>query len=200
MPQESNAQYDCNCIKETVIKSLLSHTFWEKFYGIPIERDVTTVYNGIIDGIITFVEQKSYDLALRRSKQEIVAENVKRRIRDEITRIVSESYELPPRSLSLFIGHALEEKVNALCEVFVTPYHHTVTLYPSHECCVCLETLSNVNRIYLFPCGHDICKKCCQENFFTHGRSRCPICNQNVDIENLRQTLFSPSAPPYWMP
>jgi len=64
-------------------------------------------------------------------------------------------------------------------------------LYTSTECVVCLEEFGgSVKRLYLKPCGHDICKQCAFDWFFGSNQKRtCPQCRANVNLDALQQDI-----------
>lgn len=61
--------------------------------------------------------------------------------------------------------------------------------YPSLSCCICMEDFTDVPRIYMTPCGHDICVNCAERWFFTENKNSCPICRQKVDKKALRLAI-----------
>lgn len=64
--------------------------------------------------------------------------------------------------------------------------------YPSQDCCVCYDTLHQNNRVFLRPCGHDICKTCIYGWFFGSNQNKtCPQCRANVNFERLNKDLAS---------
>lgn len=65
-------------------------------------------------------------------------------------------------------------------------------LYTSTECVVCLEEFGgSVKRLYLKPCGHDICKQCAFDWFFGSNQKRtCPQCRANVNLDALQNDII----------
>ncbi len=61
--------------------------------------------------------------------------------------------------------------------------------YTSLNCCICLEDFGDVPRIYMAPCGHDICVGCAERWFFTQSKNSCPLCRQTVDKKALRLAI-----------
>lgn len=61
--------------------------------------------------------------------------------------------------------------------------------YPSLNCCICMEDFADVPRIYMTPCGHDICVGCSERWFFTENKNSCPLCRQKVDKKALRLAI-----------
>jgi hypothetical protein len=69
-------------------------------------------------------------------------------------------------------------------------YTPTEKEYPSKDCCVCLESFKSVDRVFLRPCGHDMCKNCIFQWFFgKEGHKTCPTCRGTVNLERLSQDL-----------
>ncbi len=71
------------------------------------------------------------------------------------------------------------------------PANYDTTLYPSDECAVCYDELSPANRIFMHPCGHDMCKTCAREWFFSTNKATCPHCRTNVDKTKLQREVYS---------
>lgn len=63
--------------------------------------------------------------------------------------------------------------------------------YPSDECCVCIESFKDVRRIFLKPCGHDICVSCAYAWFFDGKNKTCPHCRAKVSLADLEKVLVS---------
>ena len=58
-------------------------------------------------------------------------------------------------------------------------------IYPSEDCCSCMESFDDVNRVFIKPCGHDICALCAQDWFFTNKNNTCPHCRTAADPTHL---------------
>jgi hypothetical protein len=69
--------------------------------------------------------------------------------------------------------------------------HHNHPTYPSESCCVCFDDFDGVTteRLFLKPCGHDICLTCALDYFFPHNKAdttkKCPICSSWVNLEEI---------------
>lgn len=61
--------------------------------------------------------------------------------------------------------------------------------YPSDDCCVCMESFKDVRRIFLKPCGHDICVTCAYAWFFDGKNKACPQCRAKVSLNDLERAL-----------
>lgn len=66
-------------------------------------------------------------------------------------------------------------------------------VYPSDDCCCCIESFDDVERVFLKPCGHDICKDCAYQWFFGGNNDSCPHCRATVDLNYL--SILVSSAP-----
>jgi len=61
--------------------------------------------------------------------------------------------------------------------------------YPSDDCCICMESFSDVKRIFLRPCGHDICMTCAYVWFLDNSNKTCPQCRTVVSLPDLEAAL-----------
>jgi len=73
-----------------------------------------------------------------------------------------------------------------------TVSHSPAKLYTSDECVICSEDFGGeVKRVYLKPCGHDICQKCAFEWFFgARQKKECPHCRSSVNLTKLEQDII----------
>ncbi len=98
-----------------------------------------------------------------------------------------------------FIGNTLKQKARECCNRFEQPrqtvHHHD--LYTSEDCCVCYDSFKDVQRVYLMPCGHDICRDCAQQWFFDQGKNSCPQCRAIIEKNDLRLALQNNRPPAY---
>ena len=60
--------------------------------------------------------------------------------------------------------------------------------YPSDDC-ICMESFSDVQRIFLRPCGHDICMTCAYAWFLENSNKTCPQCRAVVSLPDLEAAL-----------
>ncbi len=192
-------------ITDTILNSFSFAWIWGLF-GYERCFDQTHVYNGVIDGIVSFIEQQSYIYALQKTNNQHIARKIANKIRDEALAIITKSSELPLGVFARFVGSSLQTIVNEHCNRFDTPYqqntqqHHPQGVYPSEECCICYDSFADeVERIFLTPCGHDMCTKCCKQHFFVYNNSTCPKCRAKVNLTVLNSTLYAPSAPPPYL-
>ncbi len=61
--------------------------------------------------------------------------------------------------------------------------------YASDECCVCLEDMTSSTRVFLWPCGHDMCRSCAKETHIARGIENCSKCRSAVDKRMLQYAL-----------
>jgi hypothetical protein len=52
--------------------------------------------------------------------------------------------------------------------------------FPSEECCICYNELAEVGRIFLHPCGHDLCLRCARDLASRSSEMTCPQCRALV--------------------
>jgi len=59
--------------------------------------------------------------------------------------------------------------------------------FPTPECPVCYESFETVNRLFLSPCGHNMCKTCAYNWCFTNSNNSCPICRADINRQKLSE-------------
>lgn len=148
--------------------------------------DQSKVYDAIIDESINYVCDLAYKLK---------GERARTMIRKEIIDRISRMREIPIGFLLEYTGRALQDKL-AYVTNYDTPTQPQTTLYPSSECCICFDEFDGtVEQVFLYPCGHDVCKSCCRQHFFEHYNKTCPKCRANVNINKLRDVIFGLGSP-----
>lgn len=144
-------------------------------------------------GIIEFIQEKGYQYALKRTGNSAVA----RRAIDRLTKNLLRDND---RNLSLagYVGSSLKSKVRdilhhieyvgsspapapATAAAAAAPRPLFVT-YPSDECCVCLDGFDNSSheRMFLKPCGHDMCVTCYHRWVIEEKNRSCPLCRAHI--------------------
>jgi len=136
--------------------------------------------------IIKFFESKSYDYALKKTNNPVIADIIKKEIVAELI----QGLHVANLSLPDFIGKNREDKINAKINKLlqkeeislkdleakpIIPTAPNFTVYPSDKCCICYVKLASSNRILLDPCGHDLCSSC-----FKKYDKKCAICRADV--------------------
>jgi|GEM_PF-1334612 len=123
---------------------------------------------------------------------EFVGKALKRAVRDAMNRIdvpystsytptYNNSYNRPTPSAPSY------EEV-----YYATPApQYAFDVYPSDDCCCCLDSFDTVERIFIKPCGHDICKSCAMQWFFGGGNRSCPQCRAVVDRDYISVMIAS---------
>lgn len=194
-----------NCIArreiiEHVYKRVTTaQSFSELVCYIPITRASSYVEKQTIDGIINYCSRKSGIMAYSRTCNIHIANRIQARIEQEMKNMYANADTLLSGTFAPFVGTALREKVYQLCNQFDTPYQRPAqpqpavqqpVLYTEKECRVCMEPFSNtVIRMYVMPCGHDICTECARKHFVEYKHDACPACRQTVNRTDLEQKL-----------
>lgn len=157
--------------------------------------------------ILQYVMENSYTYA-----REITSRENARRIADYIYNYLfnycSQTATLSQGIFSGCIGTDLKNWVIQIYNQSTQGYNPAPVqqYYPSLSCCICLEDFADVPRIFMTPCGHDICVACAERWFFTERKGSCPLCRQTVDKKALRLAInqsvhdsakYAPSAPPF---
>ncbi len=161
--------------------------------------DEKTIQYAMNEEIEKFVNNKSYNTALYKTKNNAISQKVAKSILGELQKKHQSASFLFHGIFRNFIGNALKQKARECCNRFEQPlqtqHHHD--LYPSENCCVCFDSFKDVQRIYLMPCGHDICKVCAQQWFFDQRKNSCPQCRAITEKNDLRIALQNNRPPAY---
>lgn len=170
--------------------------------------DKNKVDGFILDAIIQSIEQSSYTIAYNQSYNSALATKVSQSIRKSAASYIQKQSFLDPQQLKQFFGYSLTQLVRDRINKIDIPYQQPYTppvvyntpkptappVYESASCCICLESFSaSYKRIYLKPCGHDICEGCALNWFFPADmpdRTRtCPHCRSSVNFDALFNDL-----------
>ncbi len=159
--------------------------------------------------ILDFIKEEAYYFAKELTNQ-IKARKIAQDIYDWLVYQCMQSTYLEQGIFSGYIGQDLyikiyqslqNEKPSSASSSPAQQY------YPSSDCCVCMESFNEVTRVFLTPCGHDICVDCAERWFFTENKANCPLCRSKVDKKKLRASInqavqnvvaYAPSAPPLY--
>lgn len=167
------------------------------FGSVSYERDLVDQY--IKSGLIDFIEEKAYKVAAKHIAKKERAKKIAESMRNNALALIAKNPNLDLRSLRPFIGESLKKAIDyelhssssTTVSDYAPSYDHP--LYPSQDCPVCFEPFGSdhVERIFLTPCGHDICKECARQWFFeASNRSSCPQCRATVDRKVLERALY----------
>jgi hypothetical protein len=123
---------------------------------------------------------------------EFVGTALKRAVSDAMNRIdapynttYNNSYNRPKPSAPSY------EAVYYAAPAYSSERHYEFDVYPSDDCCCCLDSFDTVARIFIKPCGHDICKSCAKQWFFGGGNRSCPQCRAVVDRDYISVAIAS---------
>lgn len=160
----------------------------------------------VLSTLLDLVKNKSYQYALEESNNRTVSEKIATSIRNNALAIIQKPAVLDIESLRPFFGDNLKRRIRQELHRFDVPYQqnygvsyseqpisyteqpYAAHYYPSEACCVCLEKFDIVERVFLKPCGHDMCKICAIEWFYEYNADRtktCPICRSWVNLDQL---------------
>ena len=193
--------------KERVVKKPVRKyiTVWEEVKETVPETNFKTVrekrwhntrlIERVSSAIVQFIGGESYNYAVRKTNNPVVADIVKREMTSEVLKRVKSRY----LSLSDYLGQERERKIdekirrimrqenvranNLQKPTYVkpapkpaAPVKPNFKTYPSDSCCICLDSFNNKRRVFLKPCGHDICADC-----FKNYKEQCAICRTKVE-------------------
>jgi len=192
---DSLAHNNINTIKEHIIAASTKLTAWERMFHLNIERTIDEVQNNVHSGIIDFVEHQSYRYAFEKTNNAYIANKVSKNMRNFCAKKITQTGEFKPGALSQFVGQTLHEAVSEQCNRFDAIYDTTSTRIV--KCQICWEKFVEPECIALSPCRHNICKNCAHEYFLSQqGIPRCPRCTKPIDLNDMQEKLYAPSAPP----
>lgn len=167
----------------------------------------------LLSAIIDTVESNTYNYAYDQTRNSTVASKITQTIRTKLMRLIERKQTLDAQDLRPFFGYPLQQAIRT--EIANIPYqnntpynnqpynygssghsgasgHHGYTgaTYASPACCICFDNFGGATqRIFLKPCGHDICTMCALDYFFPNNlpdqTKKCPICRSWVNLEEL---------------
>lgn len=164
----------------------------------------------ISSAVLEYIEKTSYHYAYDRIKDSSLATRISESMRNNALALIAQNSAVDFERLAPFVGFALERAVNDKVKQWApvvsqkptapissvarpsAPPVQNEKMYTSSECCVCLEDFEGtVERIYLKPCGHDMCKICAYEWFFgTTQKKECPQCRGPVNLNKLQEDIL----------
>jgi len=168
--------------------------------------------------VLEYIEKTSYSYAYARTYDRNISMRIAMSMRNNALALIAQNSTLNYERLTPFVGYALERAINdkinrkeydyapvkpsapaAPAKPSIESYQPqrpsappAEKLHPSEECCVCLEDFGgNIERVYLKPCGHDICKKCTFDWFFgVTQKTTCPQCRGSVNLNKLQNDII----------
>ncbi len=155
------------------------------------EYNAHDVQEAIHAHVVNHIEDTVRNIAYDYTRDGNTINQLVKHFSNEATRILTQSSNLGGRFAD-FLHDKLKQKVWRAKEKFDKEWREQqpqIQLYPSEDCCVCMEDFDDVQRIFLFPCGHDICAGCAHQWFFGQHKSSCPHCRSTVNCSKLRETL-----------
>jgi hypothetical protein len=193
-PNHENSQLKglSESITTTIINSNNYETTWNwNSFGFENLYPLDYVEQSIRGGLLEFVKEASYKQA-RKITNNAQAQLIASTLYDRLLSIMSQSIELERGIFAEYIGSTLAFIVQTVFENLhycTNPTTAPITTYPSDSCIVCMEDFYQVTRVFLKPCGHDMCVNCAERWFFTENKSTCPLCRAKIDKKALRQSI-----------
>lgn len=137
----------------------------------------------VASALITYIEETAYSLAYKKTSDSSIANRIADSIRNNAQARMQNYGFLDTNAMSSFVGRKLEEAVtDAAQQLTPKPTVPSYPEYPSEECMVCYESFDkNHQRIFLRPCGHDMCRDCAQAHFVAYHNTTCPKCRGVVN-------------------
>ena len=168
----------------------------------------------LLSAIIETVESNTYNYAFDQTRSTHTASKITQTIRTKLMKLIERKQVLDPQDLRPFFGYPLQQAIRT--EIAHVSYQYNNTghsyhypsygssgnigssghhgysgaTYASRACCICFDTFGGATeRLFLKPCGHDICTMCALDYFFPNNlpdqTKKCPICRSWVNLEEL---------------
>jgi len=170
----------------------------------------------LLSAIIETVESNTYSYAYDQTKNSQTASKITQTMRTKLMKFIERKQVLDPQDLRPFFGYPLHQAIRT--EITQMPYQYnngstysqyptynygssghtgssghqgyTNATYASRACCICFNNFSGATeRLFLKPCGHDMCTMCALDYFFPNNlpdqTKKCPICKSWVNLEEL---------------
>jgi hypothetical protein len=123
---------------------------------------------------------------------EFVGHALKRAVRDAMNKIDAPRPSAPSNSYDSSAYYAPPVQAQpAYNPSYSAAPHYEFDTYPSDDCCCCLDSFDTVQRVFIKPCGHDICTGCARQWFFGGGNRNCPQCRAVVDRDYMSIAIAS---------
>jgi len=158
----------------------------------------------LLSAIIEVVESNTYSYAYDQTKNATTASKITQNMRTQLMKLIEKKQVLDAHNLRPFFGYPLKEAIRKeIANNTTTTHQHNNSssssnhqshnnnaTYASQSCCMCLDDFGGATeRLFLKPCGHDMCKMCALDYFFPNNlpdqTKKCPICRSRVDMEEL---------------
>lgn len=198
--------YDIEKINEKTYKAFnQSSTIYVWVSGIRMyNKDMIDQF--LLSAIIEVVESNTYNYAYDQTKNSTTAAKITQTIRTMLMKLIEKKQVLDAYSLRPFFGYPLQQTIRteiAKLHQHNTGYNgttnttgsnntsgHQHTTYASQSCCICFDDFGGATeRLFLKPCGHDMCTGCALDYFFPNNlpdqTKKCPLCRSWVDLEEL---------------
>lgn len=164
----------------------LRHWDW---FNWRTEYRVAEVQEAIHAHIVDYIEQQVRHIAWNYTHNNETIHQLVAHFSNEATRILTQSSHLNGKFVD-FLYDKLQQKVWRMKERLDKEQKNSQSpRYPSDQCCVCLEGFEHVQKVFLEPCGHDICAGCAHQLYFGHGHRTCSLCRRKVNLAKLREVL-----------
>lgn len=200
--------YHLNQLKQNIKDELhLNHTIYQwTWYG---KRYCKEIIDELISStVLQFIEDTSYTIAYDFTYNQDIAKRISSSMRNNVLARIAKYGYLDFEKITDFVGYALHKAIERTIQNNYNNYYHTLTqsyshtyestqpkpsaptLYESNACCICFESFQefDIYRVFLTPCGHDMCTECARQWFFTNNANKnntCPQCRSWVDLDQL---------------
>ncbi len=195
------------CIKDSVEQGTNVYRYTAN--GKQYNKEKIDLY--INSGILQHIEQTCYNYALEETNNSTVARKIAESMRNNALARMQRNSTLDANMLTTFMGASLRKAVREVLNKFDVPAqqnyrptqntpsqpaaapHSTPTTnatertFPTPECPVCYDSFETLTRLFLSPCGHNMCKSCAYNWCFTNSNNSCPICRTDINRQKLAE-------------
>lgn len=143
----------------------------------------------IASAVLDFIQTTAYQYTLDRTGNCTIAHRISTSMFNNALSTINQRGYVDAEIIIKFAGYALVEAVDYEMALIASIQPQSAPVYASQDCCVCTENFNDVQRIYLTPCGHDICADCAYTWFFTQQKTSCPLCRSTINKIDLANAL-----------
>jgi hypothetical protein len=172
----------------------------------------------LLSAIIEVVESNTYVYTYNQTHNTSTASKIAQIMRTRLMSLITNNSTIDPYRLKPFFGYQLNQTILNEIATLTSSYNYMENAYqpygstgytgygytgrtgstggyysgtyPSRSCCICFDEFGGATeRLFLKPCGHDMCKMCALDYFFPNNlpdqTKKCPMCRGWVDLEEL---------------
>lgn len=139
----------------------------------------------MMSAVIEFVEEVAFESAYAQTNSKDIAQRIAESMRNNVMALIAKYAVINASIIKPFIGSALQQAISYELAQLIPQEPQ----YPSEDCCICYDTLTPASRVFLSPCGHDLCASCARDMFVIRNNDKCPLCRTVISKTKLQTSL-----------